>query len=962
MNEAERTPKLPATKVDHQIISMLNNALREYIEKKCPTNMTEMAKLLQATQISYRDITRKERKPSEWLASIKAKIQKCEQLKVLLDRNLSNGKMTEDEEKTLKKGLREIAMSNKSKSKKDKEKANLLINERIAVYNKKIEMHEKRCDFRKTNTMFELHRARFYRALTNNKSAEHTVPEHEIIGFWNTMWKKEYLLEFPPTGTEEITFPTLAEFSDMIKWIPNWKAAGCDGIHNFFIKEMTCLHAPIHKIIKEICLNGQEQDDWFYRGITYLIPKGIPKRGSDFRPITCMSNLYKITTKCVSKIMQLETEMRGLITENQLGTVSQVQGAKEQVLINIAINKEHHNKLRTTWVDVKKAFDSVNHNYLQQCIKKLNFPDWILRFITSIMSKWEISIRSDNNNILTKKIERGILQGDSLSPLLFVLCLDPLSRKLNSVYPKVNIATEELSYSTNHLLFIDDLKLFSKDEAGAKSLLDETENFFNTIGLEINKEKSATNAATCRTVAAEVSGVEGYKYLGITENGKNEISPKTWERIKKEMITRVENLCQTKLNGKNMMRAINEHAISLINYYVGVLKLEPEEYENMDKEIRQILVKNDIHRQPACKQRLYLPRNELGRGLHNIEHKSESILLRMLQDLTSKNLSLRRKAIMKVEMDNKSHLSQINQYLATKYKMDGSKMNTKVLKEKQKETLFYEINEKHHHKKLYSLRDNQMCSVKNSSVWLKEGRTTPKEEASICFLQDRNIFMAEDIKCPHCKEKKKTVDHMATKCDRMLSHGYTRRHNEVVRCIHMHLCQEYGLKKTKYMRSHDVQETIGNEKVEIRVDTRIRTDIKIKNNKPDIFVLDKIQKTITIIEVGITSQENLQKVETEKLRKYDVLANELGFIYKCKTVIIPYVTTWDGLVSPYHHKYVKMIGIPRTTEAYIQSLVLRKTLECISMEYRRSHDEDKNKNGPPTPTQENETPKAHCSE
>ena len=39
--------------------------------------------------------------------------------------------------------------------------------------------------------------------------------------------------------------------------------------------------------------------------ITHLIPKGISQSGKDFRTITCMSNLYKLTTKCVTAVMQL---------------------------------------------------------------------------------------------------------------------------------------------------------------------------------------------------------------------------------------------------------------------------------------------------------------------------------------------------------------------------------------------------------------------------------------------------------------------------------------------------------------------------------------------------------------------------------------------------------------------------------------------------------------------------------
>ncbi|KAF7682499.1 hypothetical protein TCON_2274 [Astathelohania contejeani] len=127
-----------------------------------------------------------------------------------------------------------------------------------------------------------------------------------------------------------------------------------------------------------------------------------------------------------------------------------------------------------------------------------------------------------------------------------------------------------------------------------------------------------------------------------------------------------------------------------------------------------------------------------------------------------------------------------------------------------------------------------------------------------------------------------------------------------------------------------------NERAEIWVDTRIRTDILIKNNRPNIFIYDKKENEIILVEVGITSQDNLQIVETEKKRKYDLLANKLGLIYKAKTKIIAYVLTWNSVVTKYHRNYLKEINIISTIEAYIQLTVLKKTLETISLEYRRS--------------------------
>ncbi|TBU12947.1 hypothetical protein CWI38_0577p0020 [Hamiltosporidium tvaerminnensis] len=91
----------------------------------------------------------------------------------------------------------------------------------------------------------------------------------------------------------------------------------------------------------------------------------------------------------------------------------------------------------------------------------------------------------------------------------------------------------------------------------------------------------------------------------------------------------------------------------------------------------------------------------------------------------------------------------------------------------------------------------------------------------------------------------------------------------------------------------------------------------IRNNRPNIFILDEKKYKITLIEVGITSQDSLQIVETEKLRKYDLLANELGLIYKCSVEIIPY-----------------RLQIPMNV-AHNLSIVLKKTVETISFDRRR---------------------------
>ena len=72
----------------------------------------------------------------------------------------------------------------------------------------------------------------------------------------------------------------------------------------------------MYEIVKSVYLNGKQLEKWFYKGLTYLISKGMPTRGSDFRPITCMSNLYRLTKKCAIKVMQLIVKKRGILSEN----------------------------------------------------------------------------------------------------------------------------------------------------------------------------------------------------------------------------------------------------------------------------------------------------------------------------------------------------------------------------------------------------------------------------------------------------------------------------------------------------------------------------------------------------------------------------------------------------------------------------------------------------------------------
>ena len=110
-----------------------------------------------------------------------------------------------------------------------------------------------------------------------------------------------------------------------------------------------------------------------------------------------------------------------------------------------------------------------------------------------------------------------------------------------------------------------------------------------------------------------------------------------------------------------------------------------------------------------------------------------------------------------------------------KYELNEEELTRKTVEEAQKKRLYSEINSKMNHGKLYRAKLDPVISMEGSTLWLKYSSIKPREEAALCSLQDRNMFCGESGPCPHCQKRQRTVDHMATQCERMLAHDYMRR-------------------------------------------------------------------------------------------------------------------------------------------------------------------------------------------
>ena len=80
-----------------------------------------------------------------------------------------------------------------------------------------------------------------------------------------------------------------------------------------------------------------------------------------------------------------------------------------------------------------------------------------------------------------------------------------------------------------------------------------------------------------------------YKYLGIYENSRGQVTTKAKQEIVKSILYKTEKILDTKLNRNNQIKARNQSVISSITFYISLNEYEPKEFEKLEKNIRNLM-------------------------------------------------------------------------------------------------------------------------------------------------------------------------------------------------------------------------------------------------------------------------------------------------------------------------------------------------------------------------------------
>ena len=241
--------------------------------------------------------------------------------------------------------------------------------------------------------------------------------------------------------------------------------------------------------------------------------KGDKTNISNYRPIALTCVVRRMYEKNVNKHFGhlLEAHM----VNNQGGFRTNMSTYDQILRLQEAIvnNKE----CVLTFLDIRAAYDCVDRRILwTDLFKKFQVNERTIQLLRSLFDNniSTVLINGDHSSKIDNL--RGLLQGSSLSPCLFNVFINSLAKKLNGKGGGLNSKGETF----NNLLYADDTVLATKNTRQAQTLLNISEQWATTHGIEFAPLKCAVVLKNIQDekltlYKTRVPTVKNYKYLGL---------------------------------------------------------------------------------------------------------------------------------------------------------------------------------------------------------------------------------------------------------------------------------------------------------------------------------------------------------------------------------------------------------------------------------------------------------------
>ncbi|XP_037930235.1 uncharacterized protein LOC119664965 [Teleopsis dalmanni] len=808
---------------------------------------------------------------------------------------------------------------------------------------------------RENNRLFNNNEKQFYRKIRSNANTSDDVypSKNSAENYWSSLWsntqkhnESALWIEKEKEKYQEKKMSTCLITCDQVKRIiaktHNWKSPGPDHIQNFWFKRFTAVHQKLTELLNECLQNPATFPIIFTKGKTYLMAKnnGFKGNPANGRPITCLPTIYKILTACIGDLINTYLTQNDIMCVEQKGCKKHAKGCKEQLIIDQIILEQAAKKnrnLHMCFIDYMKAFDSIPHSWLIEVLNIYGIHSTIVNFLEHNMTRWRTNIEmfTQNGVIRTDEISirQGIFQGDCLSALWFCMALNPLSNLLRNAKYGFKIKGNSRECKINHLMYMDDLKIYASTRETLDKLIKIVEDFSNDIRMKFGIEKCRKisivrgkivkfeNFEQNESIIKDMEEDELYKYLGVSQSRR--IAHKAVkDKVYSEFKGRIHKIAKTNLQGKSLIKAINTFAIPILTYCFGIIQWTTTEIQAMQRKIRTMLTEYKFHHPKSCCERMTMPRKEGGRGLIDLQELHDNQIISM-REYFLKNAE--NDILFKILTEADKHYTPLN--------LEGT--FERKAQDRQCKEQAWAI--KPLHGRYYRSTNADNVDKIMSHKWLTCGTLFAETEAFMIAIQDQVIptrnyckFIMSDPslisdKCRQCGEQTETVDHILAGCTCLAQREYTKRHNNVVNILHKQICNKYRLidrENVPYYK-YTPQAVYDNPDVKIYYDRTIYSDHTRLHNRPDITIVDKRRREGLFIDVAIPMTKNMDRTYFEKCSRYAELAVETKRNWNLNKIeILPIIISAEGVTPKSLLSHIRRLELNQRIIDDIQKSVI----------------------------------------
>jgi hypothetical protein len=176
-------------------------------------------------------------------------------------------------------------------------------------------------------------------------------------------------------------------------------------------------------------MNEEKPDQWSLANIIPVPKKGDLSKTDNYRGISLLCIIAKMYNRLI--LNRLRVAIDPHLRNNQNGFRSKRSTTSQVLALRRVIEEVKRNNLKAvlTFIDFRKAFDSINREQMIKILKAYDVPPRLLQAIKAMYTNTRAKVVTPDGETEVFNIETGVMQGDTLAPFLFIIALDYALRK-----------------------------------------------------------------------------------------------------------------------------------------------------------------------------------------------------------------------------------------------------------------------------------------------------------------------------------------------------------------------------------------------------------------------------------------------------------------------------------------------------------------------------------------------------